>query len=911
MNAFVARPARLPVAIRLGLRELRGGLRGFGIFLACIALGVTAIAGVGSFARGLVDGLAREGRVILGADASFQVIHQELPQAVVQALRQKGTTATMATTRAMSRVEPPGAAPRSALVEIKAVEPAFYPLVGALETEPPLGPTEALAERDGQYGVLVEPALLARLDLKTGDSLILGNLTVRIAGIIRQEPDRLAAGIGFGPRLILSLDAFRATGLIQPGSLIRWMYQLRLDDRLASDADVRRAAEDMTRRFPEAGFEIRSRMNASPQLANQVQRFSQFLTLVGLTALLVGGVGVANAVASLVDRKRDDIATLKALGATGGTVFAATLTQIGVLAIVGTAIGLVAGALLPGAVAGLFGAILPLPVDASVHPSELAVAAAYGLLVALAFALWPLGRAHDVPVSALFRDTVDGERRLPQRHYFTPAGSREALVRDTAMGRRMPRWRYVFLAAGTVVMLSRYVIDISHRLPRLRYLLLAGGALAALVTLSVASSFNPRLAMGFMAGAAAVFVALRLVAWAIMAGAARLPRPRRTGLRLAIANLHRPGALTPAVVLSLGLGLTLLAVIALVDASFRRQIEQALPARAPSFFFVDIANSEAQRFDAFIGREAPDAELNRVPMLRGRFVRLGGRPVEEIRARDDIAWALRGDRGITYAPSVPQGSQIVTGEWWPADYSGPPLVSFDERMGNGFGLKVGDEVTVNVLGRNITARIANFRRIQWDNLGINFIVVFSPNTFRGAPHAHLATLTFQTQKNAAEEIALLQKAAAAFPAVTTVRVKDALEAVGQLAAQIAAGIRGASLVTLIASILVLAGAIAAGHRARVYDAVILKTLGATRPMLIGTYATEYAILGTVTALFGLAAGSVTAWVITTQVMNIPFAFAPLAALGIVLLAVVLTVGFGLVGTWRALGEKPAPVLRNM
>ncbi len=859
MSSFVARPARLPVSIRLGLRELRGGLRGFGIFLACIALGVTAIAGVGSFARGLVDGLAREGRVILGADASFQVIHQELQPAVVQALREKGTTATMATTRAMSRVEPAGAPPRSALVEIKAVEPAFYPLVGALETEPPLGATEALAERDGQYGVLVEPALLARLDLRIGDSLILGSLTVRIAGIIRQEPDRLAAGIGFGPRLILSLDAFRATGLIQPGSLIRWMYQLRLDDRLASDADVRRAAEDMTRRFPEAGFEIRSRMNASPQLANQVQRFSQFLTLVGLTALLVGGVGVANAVASLVDRKRDDIATLKALGATGGTVFAATLTQIGALAIVGTAIGLVAGALLPGAVVGLFGAILPLPVDASVHPSELAVAAAYGLLVALAFALWPLGRAHDVPVSALFRDTVDGERRLPRR----------------------------------------------------RYLLLAGGALAALVTLSVASSFNPRLAMGFMAGAAAVFVALRLVAWAIMVGTARLPRPRRTGLRLAIANLHRPGALTPAVVLSLGLGLTLLAVIALVDASFRRQIEQALPARAPSFFFVDIANSEARRFDAFIAEQAPDAELNRVPMLRGRFVRLGGRPVEEIRARDDIAWALRGDRGITYAPSVPQGSQIVSGEWWPADYSGPPLVSFDERMGNGFDLKIGDEVTVNVLGRNITARIANFRRIQWDNLGINFIVVFSPNTFRGAPHAHLATLTFPAQKSAEEEITLLQRAAAAFPAVTTVRVKDALEAVGQLAAQIAAGIRGASLVTLIASVLVLAGAIAAGHRARVYDAVILKTLGASRPMLIGTYATEYAILGTVTALFGLAAGSVTAWVITTQVMNIPFAFAPLAALGIVLLAVVLTVGFGLVGTWRALGEKPAPVLRNM
>lgn len=859
MSSFVARPARFPTAIRLGLRDLRGGIRGFGTFIACIALGVAAIAGVGSFARGLVEGLEREGRVILGADASFQVLHTELPQAVIAALAERGTVATMATTRAMARSPATGDAAKSSLVELKAVDPELYPLVGKLETEPAATTPEALASRDGVPGALVEAALLARLDLKVGDRLVLGDMPLRIAGVIRSEPDRLAGGLGFGPRLILSMEAFRASGLIQPGSLIRWMYQLDLGSSQTSEAEIRRVVADMRARFPDAGFEVRTRMNASPQLASQIERFSQFLTLVGLTALLVGGVGVANAVASLVDRKRDDIATLKALGATGGLVFAATLTQVGLLALVGTAIGLVGGAALPSLVVGTFGSAIPIPVSTTVQPLELATAATYGLLVALAFALWPLGRAHDIPVSALFRDTVDGDRR----------------------------W------------------------PRPRYLAFVVGTLAVLVGLSVATSFNPRLAMGFMAGAAAIFVTLRLVAAAIMAIAARMPRARDTSLRLAVANLHRPGALTPSVVLSLGLGLTLLAVIALVDASFRRQIEDALPARAPSFFFVDIVNAEAPRFDAFIAEKAPDAELNRVPMLRGRFVRLGGRPVEEIRARDDIAWALRGDRGITYAATVPQNSRVVEGSWWPADYNGPPLVSFDERMGQGFGLKIGDEVTVNVLGRNITARIANFRNIQWDNLGINFIVVFSPNTFRGAPHAHLATLTYRHVATAAEEIALLQQVAAAFPAVTTVRVKDALEAVGQLATQIGTGIRGASIVTLVAAILVLAGALAAGHRARVYDAVILKTLGAPRAMLIRTYATEYALLGTVTALFGLAAGSVTAWVITTRVMNIPFAFAPLEAAVIILLAILLTVGFGLVGTWRALGEKPAPVLRNM
>lgn len=856
MSGFVASPAaRIGVAIRLGLRDLRAGLRGFGVFLACIALGVAAIAGVGSFARGLVDGLAREGRVILGADASFQLIHREAEPDVLAALGQQGTLATMATTRAMVRV----ADGRSSLVELKAVEPDRYPLVGRLDVEPD-APTARLLARNGtKAGALAEPALLARLNLAVGDDLILGDVTVTITGIIRQEPDRLAGGVGFGPRLIVSLEALRATGLIQPGSLIRWLYQLALPADRSGDAALRQTVADIRRAFPEAGFEIRTRDNASPQLATQVQRFSQFLTLVGLTALLVGGVGVANAVASFVDRKRDDIATLKALGATGTTVFAMALTEIGGLAVIGVLIGLVLGSAIPFMAVFALESLVPVPLTAAIYPQELALAFGYGFLVALAFALWPLGRAHDIPVAALFRDRVE-------------------------TGSKRPRWRYVTLTAL---------------------------ALGGLIALSVAVAYNPRLAVMFMGGAAAVFVLLRGVGWLVMALARRLPRVEHPGLRLAIANIHRPGALTPTVVLSLGLGLTLLVVIALVDASFQRQVTSALPERAPSFFFVDIANAEARRFDAFIAEKAPDATLDRVPMLRGRFVSLGGRAVETIRADESMRWALSGDRGITYSDAVPKNSRVVQGEWWPANYTGPPLVSFDERMGRGFGLKLGDEVVVNVLGRNITARIASFRAIQWDTIGINFIVVFSPNTFRAAPHAHLATLTFPSRATTETEVALLRDVAAAFPAVTTVRVKDALEAVGQLATQLALAIRGASAVTLMAAILVLGGALAAGHRARVYDAVILKTLGARRRTLIGAYLIEYAILGTVTALFALAAGALTAWAITTQVMMIPFAFSAEAAITAALVAIILTVGFGLIGTFRALSQKPAPVLRHL
>ncbi|MEI8144292.1 MAG: FtsX-like permease family protein [Alphaproteobacteria bacterium] len=850
----------LGAAVRLAFRDLRGGLRGFGIFLGCIALGVAAIAGVGSFARGLVDGLSREGRVILGADVSFQRVQQEADGAIRDYFASNGTLATIATTRSMVR----NSAGLTSLVELKAVEPGTYPLFGQFDVEPAGNVRELLSAKRGADGalvdgVLVEAALLARLDLKIGDRLIIGDLSPEIRGIIRQEPDRLAGGVGFGPRLMISLEAFRRTNLIMPGSLVRWLYQIKLPENAASDAALRSFVSDVRGRFPEGGFDVRTRLNASPQLSEQVGRFSQFLTLVGLTALLVGGVGVANAVTRFVDRKRDDIATLKAIGAGGDTVFVMAAIEIGVIALVGIAIGLAVGLALPFLIVWGLGAFIPVPIAPGIYPQELALALGYGLLVAASFAIWPLGRAHDVPVAALFRDTV-----APQR-----------------------------------------------QLPRLRYILLTLLAIGALTGLAVAVAFNPRLSLMFLGMAAGVFIALRLVATGIMALARRAPRPRSLVLRMALANIHRPGALTPSVVLSLGLGLTLLVVIALVDASFQRQITSALPERAPAFFFVDIANSEAPRFDRFIAEKAPSATLDRVPMLRGRFVALGGRPVEEIRAADDMSWALRGDRGITYADAVPKNSRVTEGEWWPANYSGPPLVSFDERMGRGFGLKIGDPVTVNVLGRNMTATIANFRSIQWDNLGINFIVVFSPNTFRGAPHSHLATLTYPAVEPAATEIALLRDVAAAFPSVTTVRVKDALEAVGQLATQLATAIRAASGVTLAAAILVLAGALAAGHRSRVYDAVILKTLGAGRPTLIAVAVAEYAALGLVTAIFALGTGALAAWLVTTQVMRIGFVFSWEAAVLTTVMATMLTVCFGLIGTIRALGAKPAAVLRHL
>ncbi len=780
-----------PLALRYALRELRGGLRGFYVFIGCIALGVMAIAGVGSVAASLSEGLAREGRTLLGGDLAFSVIQREARPQEVAFLGSRGQVSVVATLRGMARA----ADGRAALVELKAVD-AAYPMLGELTLDPKMPVADLLTERDGAFGAAADQTLLARLDLKVGDRVTIGSATFQIRSVVGAEPDKLAGGLGFGPRFLVSEAALRATGLLQPGSLVRWIYRVKLPDNAADDRAATALADDARAALSEAGWEIRSRGNASPQLERTISRFTQFLTLVGLAALLVGGVGVANAVKSH---------------------------------------------------------IVP-----ALHPDELALSFVYGLLTALAFGLWPLGRVHDVPVAALFREAVSSEWHRP-------------------------RWRYLALMAMVIALLIAVVIGLAY---------------------------DKRIAAVFVASSVVVFALLRGIAAALMALARRLPRTRFTMLRLAIANIYRPGALTPSVVMSLGLGLAVLVTITQIDGNLRRQFLAALPDRAPSFYFIDIPTADAGRFGAFLKETAPQSTVEDVPMLRGRIVAARGVKAEDLKASTDAEWVLQSDRGLTYTGEMPKGSKIVEGQWWGADYDGPPLVSMEKKIADGLNLKIGDEIVVNVLGRDIPATIGNLRTVDWQSLGINFVLVFSPNAFKGAPHSHIATLT-ENHPNPADDARIIRSVADAFPTVTSVRVREALESIGTVVTNLVLAIRGASAVTLISAILVLGGALAAGHRHRVYDAVILKTLGATRARLLGAYALEYLMIGFATAIFGVIAGSVAAWLIVTRLMTLSFIWQAGSAAGVVAAALVVTVGLGLAGTLLALNQKPATVLRNL
>jgi putative ABC transport system permease protein len=834
----------MPLPLTWALRELRGGLRGFGIFLACLALGVAVIAGVGSVAASVSAGLGVNAKALLGGDIELHLVHRTATGGELTFLRDSGAVSRVAEMRAMARSDDGN---QVGLIELRAVDPA-YPLYGAVALDPPGSLDAALARRGGHWGAVAAPDLIARLGLHRGDTIRIGDGKFILRAALTAEPDASGGSFALGPHVMIAADALPATGLVLPGSLIDYSYRLRLVP--GTDEASWRAALD--RKFPEAGWRVREPGEAAPNLARLLDRVSLFLTLVGLTALLVGGVGVANAVRAYLATKTETIAALKSLGASRRAVFATYLIQILVLAALGIAVGLVLGASIPFLALPFVPAAL-VPTELGLYPAPLLLAALFGLLTAVTFSLWPIASACETEPAALFRSTVE------------PPGA-------------APRWPYriaTYLAAA----------------------LLAG--------LSVASASNRGIALWFILGAAGSLLLFRVLALGLMAVARRI-HPRGVAAKLGLGNLHRRGAPTAAIVASLGLGLAVLVAIALIEANFSRLLDAELPGRAPSFFFIDLQPDQKPAFDKLLAATPGVRESDAMPSLRGRIVKLNGVPVEKAAVSDDVRWTLQSERGLTYAATLPPGSRVVAGSWWPADYRGPPRVSMDAGIARGLGLKLGDDVTVDVLGHEMTARLASLRAIDWASLGINFVMVFSPGSLDGVPQTYI-----ETAHATPEAMAPLERAVAAqFPNVSAIAVKDVLDQLGIVVAAVAVALRATAAVALIAGILVLAGAVAAGQRRRIYQAVLLKVLGATRGTVTRAFLYEFAVIGLATALIAIAIGTVAADFVLTRAMQADFVFVPGVALGAGAIGTAIALIVGYAGTWRALGAKPAPYLAN-
>ena len=832
----------LALAWRLARREMRGGLAGFRIFLLCIAIGVAAIAAVHSVSMAVQTGIARDARALHGGDLAVRTTYVPADAAARADFEGLGRVSEIVEMRAMARRRGGDAA----LVELKAVDGA-YPLAGVLRLSGGMALTDALA--DG--GAVVEPILLERLGLVVGDRIEVGEGSFVIRAILEREPDRAVGLFSFGPRFMIDADGLRRTGLVQPGSLVRYKYRIALEDPGGALAELRRLSGD----YADRGWRVTGIGSAAPGLRQTVRRLTLFMTLVGLAASIIGGIGVANAVRAHLAARRPAIATLGCLGATPRLIGLTFGLQIATMTVLAIAVGLALGAAAPFLFIGLLETYLPVDLALGIYPGPLVLAAAFGALTAAVFSLPPLAAAARRPPLALFRDVE-----------AAGGGERAGLAAGLA-------------CAGLAV-------------------LLAG--------LAVATAPDRMLALWFVAGTLAAYGIFFAAAMATVNLARRLKGAGPGALRRALAALARPGGETGGLLLSLGFGVTVLVAVASVEQGLSRQLREEIPAGAPTHFFIDIQPDQAARFDEVVAG-MPGAVLDwRTPHLRARIASINGVPAAEAQVPEEARWALRGERGLTWSAEPPEGTEIVAGRWWPADYRGPPLVSFDANLARAFGLEPGDRIGFNILGRVVEAEIANLRRIAWRTLRMQFTTIFAPGALEHAPQTYIATVRTPPEVEAGLAAAM----AAAFPNVSAIRVKEALAAVTELVGRMGIAIRIVAAVGLAAGLVVLAGAIAAGRRRRRRDAVVFKVLGATRADLLRSYMLEFAMLGGVAALIGCLLGLAAGYVLLEEVMDIAWAAPFGTAAGTALAAVAVTALFGFLGTWRLLGQPAAPALRE-
>jgi putative ABC transport system permease protein len=847
----------LTLAFRYAFRELRSGLAGFRIFIACLALGVAAIAGAGSLNQAIQAGIEEDAQLLLGGDIQARMTYREVNAEERIALEAAGTVSEQITMRSMARSvdAASGDIKQRTLIELKAVDDV-YPLYGAITMTPALPLSDALAQENGLWGAAVDPVLRTRLDIALGDTIRVGEATFEVRAFIDKEPDRVISFATAGPRVMVAQDAMAETQLVQLGSLVTYVYNIRVAP--GADADVLRTA--LQKNFADTAWRFRGLNQAARSLEIFLDNVTLFLTLVGLTALLTGGIGVANASRAYLAGRMSTIATLKCLGAPGEFIFLTYAIQLTVLSVIGIALGLLIGAGVPFIAANSIGGMLPVDARFGIYADPLIHAAVFGILSASVFALWPLAKAREIPAVALFRQFLSDIRRWPRKRYLS----------------------------GLIVLAL------------------------ALCAFTIATADRPQFAVFFVIGAAASMVLFRFAAIGVTNLATRLSSKRggitsgRPTLRLAMANLYRPGNPTTSVVLSLGLGLSVLVCIALLEANLNEQINGELPEQAPSMFFIDIQPDQTETFREIVEAQEGVDKLTLASMVRGRVSKVDGVDPDQAEIDPDSRWIVRGERSVSQSATMPENARIVEGEWWAPDHEGENLLSIDYEAARGMGLGVGDTLSVTILGREITATIANLRDVRWEEGTMNFALIFSPNTLRGAPGMYIATVNSAQGTEEAIERAVVD----ALRNVTIVQVREALEVLEQVLGALGTAVRVTAAVAIIAGALVLAGAIAAGHARRIYESVVLKVLGATRADVLKAFVFEYCLLGLATGGIAALVGSLSAWAVLIFVMKIEWILFPGIVAGVIVACISVTLLAGFAGVWRALGIKAAPLLRN-
>lgn len=844
---------RLVSWMRLAVTDLRGDLRRFVVLIACLALGTSVIAAVGSVGTSLKNAVDRDATSLVGGDLEAARPDRPASPEELDYLRSFGQVAYVIDSATRG-----AAGENSALLDLLAVDDA-YPLIGDV-TSPQLPPGEKpgaiLDKRDGAWGALVDPVVFDRLGIGPGGRFFIGQTEFEIRGALSGLPDGAVRGFKLGLTVLVSTTAFESMTDLRvplPGLLTHYRYKLVLDD-----GDYVTAQKTIEAHFDDKVWKVRSPREVAGELVRFYDMFTRFLLIVGLSSLLVGGVGVSSGVMAYIAERQHSIAVFRSLGATGARILTHFLTQIGVLTGIGVLIGVSAGAIASLILLPVIGSTLSIDLPPALEAVPLLTAAGFGLIAGFAFSFLPLMQAQRVSPALLFRSLGSVPPRIEINTLIRPSIFLPILLSALAL------FLLAVVITGDIFLVGLYTI-----------------------------------------GVIGTFVILRLAASALQFLLTRLPRSRFAVLRHALRNIPAPGSSASVVIVSLGLGLALLLVIALLNANLHLQLTGQIVKDAPTFVVTDLFSDEVTDIETMRDDDPNITRFDWSPMLRGEIVAIKGRtPQSFTNAGEEAAFMLGRDIPVTYRADLPPDSTVTAGEWWPEDYSGPPLVSLRSSMQSLLGLKIGDTIGFELFGDRIDAKIANFRDFDFQR-GINFMVTFSPGALDYYPATYLGTIKAAEGHEKDVERELVRT----FPDISFIPIGEALEQAAILFGKLSMAVNTVGGLAVINGLLVLAGTMASGRKQREADAVIEKVLGATRGDVLKVFMLEYALLGGFAALVAAVIGVVAAWTITVGALEIAFFADPVLLVGVIAGAIALTIAAGAITTWQALSTPPARYLR--
>jgi putative ABC transport system permease protein len=907
-------------ALQMAWRETRAAWRHFLYFFVCIALGVGALVGVALFSSNVERAVTREARGLMGGDLEIRLSRPMggKGETVLRSLADRGISVLHVSELAgMAAVASGKPAYRTQIVELKAVEEG-YPFYGNLQVEPPRPLMELLSppasaclqprtsnlepgpfrhpspvvrqahhpefnrgvtRHEPCHGAVVQQSLLIRLGLSVGDRFKVGETIFTITGVLRKEPDRVAGPFNLGPRVMVSREGLAAAELIKPGSRVRERYLVKLPPAMP----VQPLLHELRGRLAGESARVTGYRDAQPQLKQFLDQLTRYLGLIGLTALFIGGIGVATTIHAFIREKLQTIAILKTVGAESGTVIGTYLLQALLLGTIGSAAGAALGAglqyALPPLVTGLFGADLMAQLDFSGSFSlssilPLLKGIALGILTTLLFTLWPLLGIRDVSPARIFRrdvQTLDAGRSWQQ------------------------------------------TIGLSDRVR----LLAALGIAAGLAGLAVWQAGNWRIGLLFIGALAAAVTLLTLAARLLVRTLAAIPVPRSVAVRHAIGNLHRPGSQAIGVMVSVGIGVMVIVAVSLLERTLVDQVGESRPVDSPSFFFIDIQPDQKEALLRLLRERTHDPSPQTTPLVRSRLHAINGRPVaaaEETERPSDRQqdrrknWYLTREYVLTFLQDLPKDNTVIKGEWWkPGQRFGKPLVSIEEDAARNLGLDLGSTVEFEIQGATVSAEVSSIRKVEWGNFSTNFYMIFSPGVLDGAPFTYVATVRVPPE----QEVPLQQAVVAAFPNVTAINIGDVLDSFARILDRLALAIRAIAVFCILAGVLVMAAALAATRYRRLYESVVLKALGATRGLIAQSFAVEYALLGAAAGLIGTVLASLLSWAVLRFILeDVIWTLQPDVLASGFVLTVLLSLVVGFLSTFRILGQRPLAVLRH-